>query len=93
MDCETVRAVAHRFNAAADILDQVFRTRLSGLRFDGSTAGRAHTARGDELHVEFDRLTASVAQWSRAAVEMAVVLRTEAGRYAEAELRSAARVA
>ena len=37
-----------------------------------------------------DRLTAEVAQWSRAADEVAAALRVTADRYGDADLRAAA---
>ncbi len=93
VDSEAVRAVAQRFGAAADLLDGVGRNHLNALRFTGAIAGRAHTPQGDEWRRALDRLSVSVAQWSRAAAEIAATLQAEAGRYADAELRSAARVA
>ena len=93
VDSEAIRDAAQRFAAAAEILDGATRNHLSALRFDGALAGRAHAARGDELRCALDQLTASVVQWSRSAAEIAATLHSEAGRYAEAELLSAARVA
>ena len=61
------------------------------MQFDGSVAGRAHTAHGDALRSALDRLAAGVAQWSRAAEEVAAALRVTADRYGDAELRAAAR--
>ena len=90
---EAIRDAAQRFGAAAEILDGAARNHLSAIRFDGALAGRAHTVRGDQLRCALDQLTASVVQWSRSAAEVAATLHSEAGRYAEAELRSAARVA
>ena len=60
---------------------------------DPSSAGRAHTARGDALRAALDRLTAELSQWSRAAVEIAVALRASANRYADADVYAAARIA
>ncbi|MGH3594596.1 MAG: hypothetical protein ACRDUT_01260, partial [Mycobacterium sp.] len=44
------------------------------------------------LRVALDRLTGELAQWARATVEIAATLRAGADRYAEADLRAAARV-
>ena len=68
------------------------REKVGNLRFDGATAGRAHTAHGDALRTALGRLTADVAQWSRSAEEIAGALRLGADRYAEAEARTAAGV-
>ena len=88
MDTAAIRAAAQRFDTAADVLDGVS---LSRLQFDGSVAGRVHTAHGDALRSALDRLAAQVAQWSRAAEELACALRVTADRYGDAEMRAAAR--
>jgi hypothetical protein len=88
VDTAAVRAAAQRFDTAADVLGGAS---LSRLQFDGSTAGRVHTAHGDALRSALDRLVAEVAQWSRAAEEVAATLRASADRYGDAELRAAAR--
>lgn len=90
VDTAAMRAAAHRFGAAAEILDGALLMR--GLRFDGSTAGRAHTARGDGLRAALDRLTGEIANWSRAAEEIAAAVLAGADRYADAEVRAAAGV-
>jgi hypothetical protein len=87
VDIAAVRAAAQRFASAAGVLDQA----LLRLHFDGSVAGRVHTAHGDALRSALDRLAAGVAQWSRAAEEIAAALRVVADRYGDAELRAAAR--
>ncbi|MGY4710379.1 type VII secretion target [Mycolicibacterium sp. CBM1] len=91
VDTAAVRAVAQRFAAAADILDGVSRTHLSRLRFDGSAAGRAHTASGGAVRAALDHCAAELAQWSRAAEEIAAALRSVADHYTEAELKAALR--
>nr|WP_232077507.1 type VII secretion target [Mycolicibacterium aichiense] len=83
-------AAAQHFDSTAEVLDGALRGQLSGLRFDGAMAGRAHVAHGDAVWAALERLTAAVTQWSRAAAETAVALRITADRYAEAELRAAA---
>ncbi len=45
LDTAAVRIAAARFDTAADILSAA----LSGLRFDGAAAGRAHAAHGDAV--------------------------------------------
>jgi len=90
VDIAAVRVAAQRFDTAAEILDGALRTQLSRLRFDGAIAGRAHTASGDAVHRALEQLIAEVAQWSRAAGEIAASVRAGADRYVEAELHAAA---
>jgi uncharacterized protein YukE len=87
VDTAAVRAAAQRFDTAVDALGGS----LSRFQFDGSVAGRAHAAHGDALRSALDRLAAAVAQWSRAAEEVAAGLRVTADRYGDAELRAAVR--
>lgn len=89
VDAAAVRAVAERFNTAADLIDAAVHTRLS---FDGAAAGRAHIAEGDALRRTLDRWTVEFARWSRATAEIAAVLRSGAQRYTDAELRTADRL-
>ncbi|APE16384.1 hypothetical protein BOH72_15295 [Mycobacterium sp. WY10] len=88
VDCVAVRAAAQRFDAAAGVLDGAATSRFG---FDGSVAGRLHTAHGDAVRVALERLTAALAQWSRAAEEVAAALRVTADRYGDAELRAVIR--
>jgi hypothetical protein len=92
-DSAGIDRVADQLRAAAELIDGAVGNNLAGLTFGGASAGRAHTARGDALRVELERLTAGVSQWSRAAVDIAVALRAGADRYAEAETYAAARIA
>jgi hypothetical protein len=92
-DSRAVNAVADQLGAAAELIDGAVGNHLAALAFGGASAGRVHTARGDALRVELERLTAEVSRWSRAAVEIAVALRTGADRYDEADLYAAARIA
>ena len=93
VDVARVHRAADQLGAAAELLDRAVGDHLARLAFSGARAGRAHTARGDALRVELERLTAEVTQWSRAAVETAAALRAGADRYADAELYAAARIA
>lgn len=93
IDVAAVRAVADQFDAAADVVDRAAGDHLARLAFGGASAGRAHVARGDALRGGLQRLAAELSQWSRAAGEIAVALRVGAGRYADAELYAAARIA
>jgi Excreted virulence factor EspC, type VII ESX diderm len=92
VDVAALHAVARQYEAAADIVDGAVRTHLSGLGFDGAAAGRMHAARGDALRIAVDHVANQLRQWSRAAAEIAAVLRVSADRYAEADARAARRV-
>ena len=83
LDVAAVRAAAERFDSVADELDRAARIPLT---FDGSAAGRAHTADGDALRVALDRRTGELAMWARSAAEIAVGLRAGADRYVDADL-------
>jgi hypothetical protein len=93
IDTAAVYAIADRFGAAAELIDGAVYDHMASLAFGGSSAGRAHTARGDALRGALDRLAGELSQWSRAAVEIAVALRASANRYADADLYAAARIA
>lgn len=90
VDTAAVRAAAQQFDAAAEILDAALRIHLAGLAFDGSTAGRDHSARGEAVGAAMHRLSGELAQWSRAAQEIGAALRAGADRYSDAESRAAA---
>jgi hypothetical protein len=92
-DSAGIDRVADQLRAAAELIDGAVGNHLAALTFGGATAGRAHTARGDALRVELERLTSGVAQWSRAAVDIAVALHAGADRYADADTYAAARIA
>lgn len=93
IDVPATYRVADQFGAAAEIIDRTLSDQLARLAFCGATAGRAHSACGDALRVELQRLTGELSQWSRASVEIAAALRSGADRYADAELYAAARIA
>jgi hypothetical protein len=93
IDTAAVHAVADRLGTTAELIDDAVCNHMARLAFGGSSAGRAHTARGDALRGALDRLTAELSQWSRAAVEIAVALRASANRYADADVYAAARIA
>jgi hypothetical protein len=92
VDVAALHVVASQYEAAADIVDAAVRTHLTGLVFDGATAGRAHVARGDALRAAVDHVVDQLRQWSRAAAEIAAALRASADRYAEADANAASRV-
>ncbi len=93
VDVAAARRVADQLGAAAELIDGAVGDHMARLAFSGASAGRAHTARGDALHHELERLAAQLSQWSRATVDIAVALRASADRYADAELYAAARIA
>ncbi|KZS84212.1 hypothetical protein [Mycobacterium persicum] len=93
IDVTAVLAVADKIDAAAELVDDAAVNLLSRLAFGGSSAGRAHTQRGEALRTVLDRLAAELSLWSRAAAEIAVALRTGAQRYADADLFAAGRIA
>lgn len=92
-DNSAVLRVADQMGAAADLLDSAVADHLARLTFGGAVAGRDHTARGDALRGQLERLTAEVTQWSRAAAATAAALRAGVGNYADAETYAAARIA
>ena len=92
-DSSAVHRIADQLGAAAELIDGAVGNHLAQLAFGGTSAGRSHTARGDALRVQLERLAAEVGQWSRAAVETAAALRAGADRYADADLYAAARIA
>jgi hypothetical protein len=93
IDTAAVYAIADRFGDAAELLDAAVYGHMASLVFTGSTAGRAHTDRGDALRAALDRLTTELSHWSRAAVEVAAAMRASANRYADADGYAAARIA
>lgn len=92
VDTAVIGAIAREYETAASILDRAVRTHLSGVEVGGAISGRAYTAQGDALRTALDGLTTSLRQWSRAASEIAAVLRVSADRYQEADALAARRV-
>jgi hypothetical protein len=92
VDVAALHAVARQYETVADIVDGAVRTHLTRLVFDGAAAGRVHAGRGDVLRTAVDHVVDQLRQWSRAAAEIAAVLRTSADRYAEADVSAARRV-
>lgn len=92
VDAAAVRAVANRFDDAAQLIDGSVRTHFAKLAFDGANAGRAYIGHGDALRLALDRLAGELARWARATAEIATALRSSADRYAEADLSAAARI-
>ncbi|MGV0800704.1 type VII secretion target, partial [Mycolicibacterium elephantis] len=71
VDVAALRSVADEYQTVAEILDGAVRTHLSGLTFDGATAGRAYVARGDAVRDGVEHVAHQVRLWSRACNEIA----------------------
>lgn len=91
IDVDAIRAVANRYHDAAELINAA-NSQLGRLAFGGATAGRGYLVAGDALRTALTRLTDGVSQWARASAEIATALRAGANRYADADLRSAARI-
>lgn len=92
VDIAAVLGAARQYDMAADIVDTAIRTHLTGLRFDGASAGRIHTANGDAVRLAVDDVVDRLHQWARAATEIAAELRSCADRYVEVDDRGARRI-
>lgn len=92
VDVAAVRAVAREYEVVSSLVDTALRNHLSALGFGGASAGRAYVAHGDEVRAAVETVSTALRQWSRAAAEIAAVLRTSADRYHEADVRAAQRV-
>ena len=90
VDPAALRAAAQRLDAAADIVDRILTSNLSGLRFDSAVAGRDHAVVGGVVRGVLDRLIADMTRWAVAARETAAALRTGADRFSDAESRAVA---
>lgn len=88
VDVAAISGIAGEYQAVADAVDAILRTRLAVLQFGGAAAGRAHVARGEAVRVAVDRVADQLGKWSRASAEIAATLRTTAHRYDEADLRA-----
>jgi hypothetical protein len=88
VDVAALLGVAAEYDAVADAVDAVVRTRLSGLQFGGAVAGRMHVARGEAVRVAVDGIADRLREWARASAEIAATLRMTAQRYEEADVRA-----
>ena len=84
--------VARQYDTASEMVDAAVRTHLTGLRFDGAAAGRAHVARGDALRLAIEDLVYRLQQWVRAGAEIATELRSCADRYVDVDATGAGRI-
>jgi Excreted virulence factor EspC, type VII ESX diderm len=92
VDIAALSGIARQFEIIADIIDAAARRHLSGVAFNGATAGRMHVERGDALRTAVDLIGDQLHQWSRASAEVGAVLRTSAQRYSDADAHAADRV-
>ncbi|BBX04379.1 hypothetical protein BST36_17670 [Mycolicibacterium moriokaense] len=92
VDVAALLHVADEYQAAADAVDAVVRTRLAGLQFGSASAGRMHVAHGAAVRAAVDGLADQLRGWVRACAEIAATLRTTADRYDEADLRASRRL-
>ena len=92
VDTAAVRSIAQEYQTASSIVDGAVRTHLGDIDIGGATAGRAYVAHGDALRAALFGVATSMRQWSRAASEIATMLRASADRYADADAGAAARV-
>ncbi|MGV9802061.1 type VII secretion target [Mycobacterium sp. NPDC003449] len=88
-DIGALLGAARRYDTVADIVEADARPRL---RFDGATAGHAHTAHGDAVRAALDGRADALREWARAAGEIAAVLRASADRYVVADAGAAGRM-
>jgi len=92
VDIAALSGIARQFEIVADIVDSAAWQHLSGVAFNGATAGRMHVGHGDALRAAVDHIGDQLHQWSRAAAEIGAVIRTSVQRYADADARAADRV-
>lgn len=88
VDVAALLGVAGEYQAVADAVDALVRTRLAGMQFGGAVAGRMHVARGEAVRIAVDDVADRLREWSRASAEIAATLRTTAHRYDDADVRA-----
>lgn len=89
VDPAALRAAAQRIEAAAEIVVDAMTVNL---QFDGSTAGRAHSAAGEAVRVAAETLVADARGWAVTADEVVVALRAAADRRAAEETHAVRKV-
>lgn len=92
VDVAAVHTVAREYEAASSLIDAALRNHMSALSFGAATAGQAYLIHGDALRRGMNELTAGLRQWSRAAAEIAIVLRAGADRYHDVDVRAGERL-
>jgi hypothetical protein len=88
VDVAALLSVAGEYEAIADAVDAIVRTRLAGLQFGAAGAGRMHVVRGEAVRIAVDGIADRLREWSRASAEIAATLRNTAVRYDEADGRA-----
>jgi hypothetical protein len=88
VDVAALLSVAAEYEAIADAVDAIVRTRLAGLQFGAAGAGRMHVVRGEAVRIAVDGIADRLREWSRASAEIAATLRNTAVRYDEADGRA-----
>lgn len=83
--------VAGEFDNIAGELQKAIE-QLRGLSFGGASAGRWHTAKGDDVRSGLREVVTHLEDWHRANTAIAEQLRATAQRYAERESKTAAKV-
>lgn len=78
---------AQRIETASEMVLDAVQLRL---QFDGSSAGRAHTAAGGAIRAAAESMVADARRWALAADEVVVALRTAADLRAAEEAHAAA---
>ena len=89
VDIALVRAAAARIDTAADLLRDAIDTNLRALRFDGSSAGRGHSADGEAVRAAVQATVVDVVRWARVARELSCALRAGADMHAGTETAAA----
>ncbi len=93
VDVAALHEMAQHYDAAAQTIDDLLRSRLAGLAFDGTNAGRVHAARGEALRCTLEPVIRQLRQWVQTADAIAVALRASANRYADQDHLVAGRMA
>jgi len=88
VDPAALQAAAQRLETAVEIVLSTLHTRLVGLQFDGTVAGRAHGRAGDAVRMGVDVVVADLVRWAAAARETSAALRAGAQGYSNAESRA-----
>lgn len=92
IDGAALASIAAHYEVVADIVESTVGAHLSALSFDGSAAGRNHTAHGEALRAALDDVVVALRGWARSAAGVAAELRASAIRYAQADADAASRV-
>ncbi|MBA0045713.1 type VII secretion target [Mycobacterium sp. NPDC050853] len=92
IDVPGVRGVAGEFDNLAGELQKAIE-QLRGLSFAGASAGRWHTAKGDQVSAGLREVVTHLEDWHRTNTAIAEQLRVTAQRYADLEAKNKARMA